>query len=343
MSITLKENSKIYLVCPANFATGGTEVIHQLAYKLNSLGFKYVYLNYINANHTDPVHYSFKKYKIHYTDQVEDHIDNLLIVSEIHTDVLFQYKSIQKSIWWLSVDNYLIKKLNTSFSHLLKKLIIKRQFSIPKKMFNFMKKNDNEIFHFYQSEYARQFLEKNGVTSNYAYLSDYLSSTFFNNQPIEFTIEKREDIIVYNPLKGLEFTQKLISLKPKLQWIPIQKMTPEQVRLLLSKSKVYIDFGHHPGKDRLPREAAISGCCIITGKKGSAGNQIDINFSEDYKFDEKSDSPVSILDKIEFCLTNYPKAIKDFSEYRKKIATEEKLFEQSISNIFNKNNDYSRK
>ena len=30
--------------------------------------------------------------------------------------------------------------------------------------------------------------------------------------------------------------------------------------------KLYIDFGGFPGKDRLPREAVMHDCCIITGK-----------------------------------------------------------------------------
>lgn len=114
MPFILKENSKIYLVCPANYSTGGTEVIHQLAYKLQALGFREVYLFYLNQTNPNPVHPNFEKYKTHFSTQIEDRPGNLLIVPEIHTEVLFRYKSIQKSIWWLSVDNYLLyKKLNT--------------------------------------------------------------------------------------------------------------------------------------------------------------------------------------------------------------------------------------
>jgi len=40
--------------------------------------------------------------------------------------------------------------------------------------------------------------------------------------------------------------------------------------------KLYVDFGKHPGKDRMPREAAVHGCCIITGRRGAAGNPFDI-------------------------------------------------------------------
>ena len=43
-----------------------------------------------------------------------------------------------------------------------------------------------------------------------------------------------------------------------------------QIIQILSRSKIYIDFGFHPGVDHLPREAAILKNCIITNKEGSA-------------------------------------------------------------------------
>ena len=64
MKINLSENSKIYLVCPANFATGGTEGIHQLAFKLQKLGFPRVFLFYLNTTQDNPVHPQFEKYQI---------------------------------------------------------------------------------------------------------------------------------------------------------------------------------------------------------------------------------------------------------------------------------------
>jgi hypothetical protein len=201
-------------------------------------------------------------------------------------------------------------------------------------MFNFKEEESSKVFHVYQSEYARLFLEKNGVKKNLAYLSDYLNATFLNQNPADFSEEIREKLIVYNPAKGLKFTQKLIHSRPDLNWVPIQKMNPTQVQQLLRKSRVYIDFGHHPGKDRLPREAAVSGCCVITGKEGAAANPIDCAFPDTFKFDQIKTPLAEILDQIEYCLNNYTTAIQDFSDYRKQLAEDEKIFEESIKSIF---------
>lgn len=332
MKINLSENSKIYLVCPANFATGGTEGIHQLAFKLQKLGFPRVFLFYLNTTQDNPVHPQFEKYQIKYITKIDDEIDHLLIVPEIHTSLLYKYKHLQKAIWWLSVDNFLIsKRLNSSIYYKIKSLIIKRKLILPKRLFSFREKATEKIHHFYQSEFAREFLIKNGVDQRLWSLSDYLNLSFKERK---FSESKRKNQIVYNPKKGIEFTQKLISLRPDWSWVPIENMSPEEVGDLLGESKVYIDFGNHPGKDRLPREAAVSGCCIVTGRQGSAGNSIDIPIADKYKFDEKHTSFESILSQIDHLLKNYSEAILDFDTYRSKIREDEKIFEDCIKQIF---------
>ena len=48
-----------------------------------------------------------------------------------------------------------------------------------------------------------------------------------------------------------------------------------------------MDFGFHPGQDRLPREAAILKNCIITNKEGSAAIFQDVPIADEFKFNER--------------------------------------------------------
>lgn len=48
-------------------------------------------------------------------------------------------------------------------------------------------------------------------------------------------------------------------------------LSAEEVQAMLKKSKVYIDFGGHPGMEHIPREAALAGRIIVTNRAGSAG------------------------------------------------------------------------
>ena len=61
------------------------------------------------------------------------------------------------------------------------------------------------------------------------------------------------------------------------------KLSPEQVQAMLKKAKVYIDFGGHPGMDRIPREAALAGCIVVTNREGSAAFRQDVPIPSQYK------------------------------------------------------------
>ncbi len=105
---------------------------------------------------------------------------------------------------------------------------------------------------------------------------------------------------------------------------------------LLKRAKVYIDFGNHPGKDRIPREAAICGCCVITGKRGSAYYHNDVPIPDKYKFNDEDSSIPLVVNKIQDVLSDYDNVINDFKEYREFIKSEEDKFIQDAVNIFSK-------
>lgn len=314
--------NKIYISCPAYFVTGGTELLHQLAYAINKikLGTAILYYCKVDTNSTksttaDP----FLKYVtnteiVNRFEEVEDSSKNVLIVPEVFTTLLPFFSSIRKWIWWLSVDNFFAMNGYSPKSRLLK----------------YIREAD---LHLYQSEYANQFLKRRGL-QNKEPLSDFLNNEFFveklNNS------KNKLSIVAYNPLKGYEFTEKLINAAPEIKWVPIEKMSAVEVALLLRTAKVYIDFGSHPGKDRIPREAAIQGCCIITGKDGAANNEIDVPIYSKYKFKRVDNNILKIIDLIKSIFDNYTEHSKNFEDYRKTILNEKHIFEEEIKTLLKK-------
>ena len=101
----------------------------------------------------------------------------------------------------------------------------------------------------------------------------------------------------------------------------------------MCSSKVYIDFGNHPGKDRIPREAATCGCLIVTGTKGAAANDYDVCIPRKYKFDDKDENISKIVAQIQDLLENYSNYRKDYDLYRKSILSEEDTFEKEIDSM----------
>lgn len=192
--IEIYNNSKIFVACPAKQTTGGPELLHQLVYKLNKLGYN-AYVFYYGDFKGDPVPDEYKKYKTLYVSKIEDLKENLLIVPETNTGLLFKYKNIRKSIWWLSVDNYFesIKNMKIGFKNKIKLLLgLNKYFDLD---------NSNNIYHLAQSEYALNFLKNKNLTNIY-YLSDFLNKDFLDKN-VNLNISEKENIVAYNPKKRI--------------------------------------------------------------------------------------------------------------------------------------------
>lgn len=330
-----KSPHKVYIICPANVATGGPELLHQLAASLIKMGIK-SFMFYLPSNIENPVHPNYVQYNTPFVREVENSPENLIIIPESYPEGIFikDFSKMQKVIWWLSVDNYftavnaLIDRHKHKLAFSLKQLI--NYYKIPSIRVIAKKK---DILHFVQSNYAEDFLNKNNI-HKIAYLSDYLNITFLEKtQGVDLL--NKQNVVLYNPKKGLDFTKKIISHSPgQIKWIAIENLTPKKVSALLAQSKVYIDFGNHPGKDRFPREAAIMGCCVITGKKGSARFNNDLPINDEFKFDDAEETIPQIISKIENCFANFVEESLKFEHYREKIRNEEEKFNQDLKQIF---------
>lgn len=155
----------------------------------------------------------------------------------------------------------------------------------------------------------------------------------FFEAPVDFS--KKEDIVAFNPKKGKEFSDRIIAAaNGKVKFVPIQDMTPAQVSDLLERSKVYIDFGEHPGKDRIPRESAMKGCCVIVGRRGSAEFFQDVPLEPRYKFDLNEFSPNAVVEVLKEIMNSFQECSKDFDRYRNIIRLNEKQFELEVEGIF---------
>jgi hypothetical protein len=353
MVISIFHNTKIYVVAPANTFTGGPELLHQLVYHLrNNLNLD-AYMYYIPSSILDPVHSAFKKYGNPFVREVKDKKENLIIVPEIIDGIktLKNFSNIRKAIWWLSVDNFYLSfilnsKKNLFLPRAVNKLIFllfkKRIFDIQEIAYRKIRKNQLNLnkfkairdadYHFVQSYYAMKHLEEKGIEKNKIfYLSDYLNEEFLKTQT---DLSQKENIVAYNPKKGFAFTRKIISSAKDIKFIPLINMTRDEVIKTLQRAKVYIDFGNHPGKDRIPREAAILGCCVITGKRGSAAFYEDVPIPNEYKFDDIEENIPAIVDKIKDCFENFEERYKDFKYYRQVIKEEPKKFVEDLKKIF---------
>lgn len=343
--LNIERNTKIFVYCPSGIVTGGAELLHQLVDTINKNGGN-SYIIYFGV-HKHEIPKDYQKYKIQIATKFEDNPNNVAVIYEGYFKKAFEIKAAQLVLWWLSVDNfYLCQTNNLHYKDLFDynfklalKVTLRRN---AKKIVQIFTGRKTEIIfslkdilklnvacNAYQSEYAKDYLLKKKF-DNLSPLKDYI-----NDENFEYEIDQnRENIVLYNPKKGFEFTSELIEKSNNLNWVPIINMNRNQVLALMRRSKVYVDFGFHPGKDRLPREAAINGCCIITGKKGSAGFYGDIAISDEYKFNQNKEDIHLIINKIKHLINNYSTCLEEYSMYRNIILNEKNEFENHTCNLF---------
>lgn len=318
----------IYIVANANCVSGGPELLHQFCYYLNKHGVDaemayYEKFSFPVQKNSSKLVETYGRYNCKKAKEIRDLPQNTIVLSEGELWFLPRFKKAKIVIWWLSVDNY-YNSMHTNYARLYAPFGMKR-----KKFDPFL----NNYVHCVQSEYARLFLLEKGIEETNIYsLTDYLSNEFILETKDEKN-EEKHNVILYNPKKGLEFTQKIISVCPEYEFIPLQGFTHSEMINVMKQAKVYIDFGNHPGKDRIPREAAMCGCCIITNREGAAKNDKDVKIPSIYKFEMQEENLPYIKKKIDECISSYNVLRKDFDAYRSEIIGQESKFMEEVKFI----------
>lgn len=301
------------LHAPRNSVAGGCESMHQLCDAINFLG-HHASIVYLPKGGDFVKPSKFDCYFSHDNTQVGTSPIN--VFGELDT------KNVSLStdvIYWLSIDNYFRQKDKYSkFRNLLRryKSLIKNRKQIS---------SLRHAKHLFQSKYAEEFL------AQYSFKGFYIGD-FINYSVDHSEIGGKEPIICYNPAKGQQYTSKIIESDIPFTFRPLVGLSEIQMREELKKSMVYIDFGNHPGRDRIPREAAKCGCVIITGRRGSAGNSKDIGIDEIYKLNEKDDNfQIRFRELVLDIYKNPDHHLKKMESYRSSLRNDKELFLNNVS------------
>ena len=327
----------LYVVAVHDNPTGGPETLHQFAREVRKQGIETAMV-YCDVDTTD-VPEKFKIYGVPVVRKrdIADTEENMIIAPETKTAFLYQYKRIQKCIWWLSKNFYYGFNSIEGLVRCAERIKIKKVFypvciplmyirhRLTPGYFKFGK-DKNKIFHLYNCEDVRAYLEEKGVKAeNTMYMCGPIRNEYF-----ECEWKERKPIVAYNPKKNYEFTEKILKVLhkryPELQTVAIEGMKPEEIVELLSTASVYMDFGHFPGPERIPREAVTCGCNIVTSRYGSAANKIDVLVPEGFKIEAKKANIGQIADTVEELVKNYPKYVREYDAYRKKVVDQKELF-----------------
>ncbi len=316
--------------------TGGNENLLQLGHSLSLLGAN---VTFCMPNATEELISKFKDSFLPYIQSarftlsppVDDSLNHLFL-PEIFTKYIRLYRLSKISIFWLSVDNFFYKKHGSFTSDYLSWL--KTYFAGRVPLWRLARLPS--INHFTQSHYAEMFLKKHEIMSTF--LGDYIHDHASYRRDSLSVFEDKK-IVAYNPAKSNSFTLALIRrLYGLCEIVPLSGLDRRDLIKTLKRVSLYMDFGHHPGKDRLPREACLAGCLVVTSTNGSARYYEDIPILNIFKFDIRKQSPAFVSEAILQLLNNYNTAVPLFSFYRDKIALEEYCFNEGVRRLLGTRN-----
>jgi len=250
--------------------------------------------------------------------QFIDEPDSVVIVPEIYPNLALQLKSRVKFIWWLSLSNYYNQKedsrLRDYLRYLRLRLFRRRPWSI---------RQLSALEHLCQSETVTDHL--NRFDLRIATLTDYINPLFFEPSS-DYT--DRSDVILYNEKKSKAAVELLSISLPHLRFRGLTGLSSLELRSIYRTSKVFVDFGAHPGRDRMPREAVSQGCILITGLRGTAGNAQDLPIPTSYKIDQTGTRFSGKFNElVTQCLTDYEsRFFHDFSNFQERTLGERSIF-----------------
>jgi len=327
---------EVLLLCP-EVKTGGPEALHQLGYRIAQHGGTARLVYYgphsgievdgdILRCHADasPMPAHFAQYQPQVLRETRLGPDTLMVYPEPLSKLAAEgNKGYQRAVWWLSLDNALPQNQD-----LLDVAARRGLFA------------DASLIHLYQSDYARHFLATNGA-AQYFPLSDYTDPQFVHRSLVTSEvapIEARRDVVCFFPNKGGERAARFLAgaaaLRHRIDFVPIRDMTKAQVRETLFSARIYLDFGHHPGKDRVPREAAIAGAVVLLHAAGAANCFPDHPLPAAYRFSEDDIASGALHRRIDAILDAPAAHFAAQRLYRQGILLERERFDLEVRSFF---------
>lgn len=303
---------RIFVLCPSRLVTGGPEALHQLCDALNARGAD-AQMVYVRKRKRwrvrrkgggildlrirrergfahDPamrMPAAYSHYGIKLAAEFNPTAEDYVVIPEAAMHFLPLVGEATPIIWWLSVDN-----IAGGFSEILEL-------------------RNGRALHYVQSRFAADVAHALGFEVS-GLLTDYISRSHSDMH----RAEGERNGVAYNPRKGLPYLEKL---RPHLAGVPlhpIDKMTPRQVAQLLRSVRVYLDVGDHPGRDRLPREAALAGAVVISSEIGGASRQEDMPVGDEFKFSKKNETLEGVAQKVRAAIARFDEASANQDGYR---------------------------
>ncbi len=172
---------------------------------------------------------------------------------------------------------------------------------------------------FYGQGFVRSVLDRDAFI-----LTDY------SRKPVVARQVRDPKLVLYNGKKGIWKIPELRALVPEADFRPIQDMTHNEVYEALASAALYVEIGHLPGRDRLPREAAALDTPVVMLARGAGYCWADFPIGTKYRIPYTVDWAQRMAPIIREVLAD-PTEINDTQQgWRAAVADEPEQYERAL-------------
>ena len=183
---------------------------------------------------------------------------------------------------------------------------------------------DSGIGFFGQSFYARGFIEQVLGAPGPVIITDPI-------RVVDVAPAARErNVVVYNHAKSWSMIDAVRALLPNVEFRAIRGMSFDDVAQTLSTATVYLELGHLPGRDRMPREAAHFGTPVVCLARGAGYCWQDVPLPPEYRVPFREGWPAAAVEAVRRVLDDPSAAARDQEPYRAWVAEEPARYEAAV-------------
>lgn len=143
--------------------------------------------------------------------------------------------------------------------------------------------------------------------------------------------QKRDpNLVLFNGAKGKWKIAELRERLPDVNFQPIQGMSFTQVAEALSQATLYVEIGHLPGRDRLPREAANFGTPTVLLARGAGYCWDDFPLGERYRIPYTEDWADRMAPVIREVIDDPAEIVRAQEPYREWVSRERERYDTAV-------------
>jgi hypothetical protein len=172
---------------------------------------------------------------------------------------------------------------------------------------------------FYGQGFVRQILGKHAPI-----ITDPIRIVDVPNLPRE------RNVVLYNKVKSWSLIPDVMKLMPNVEFRAIEGMSYQQVVEALSTATVYLELGHLPGRDRMPREAAHFGTPVVCLARGAGYCWQDVPLPVDYRIAYREGWAAQAVIALQRVIDNPVQAAEDQVGYREWVSGERERYESAV-------------